>query len=556
MNTPPTDQSTESPKVSVAEAPELDLDNLKFDFKSYAQVLAMQIIRSDKAPLSICINGSWGRGKTTLLYAVKKMLSDQQAYQALLSASHVDSARAGHFVTVVFNAWKYSHTESLYVALIQQVFAAIADLETSAGVKQSRLERWIENLKQHWTNPLNDRYDLWRAMLNMVGARLGVKLDPADYLKPSKFRDNLPFYNEFEAVVKNILKKHLADQKRLVIFIDDLDRCSPEQTAAVLETIKTFLDMENCVFVVALDRSYAEACIKQAYGLEAPPPSFETWYLDKVLHITFNIPPLGSADTEVYFKEITKVLFLPDTQIENISLLQLTDIAGNPRRIKKFVNQLKLAWDIVQAQSKNASTADSASQVTIEGLFEWMLLQHTSLALWEWLASQDIQQQANEFIQIQDTFKHSKMAKKVAKIEALADKGLNLPVNHVCWKLLKETSHINPEHISVYLKLGNQSGLIVPQESRPLNVRTPFGDLIEKLRKDRKLSRVDMASQITEETGHSLSDMTIMCWERRGNHPRVGRLDDIQSGLKLTDAEMDALLSAWNNRSSVDFADE
>jgi len=43
------------------------------------------------------------------------------------------------------------------------------------------------------------------------------------------------------------------DKSKKVIFIDDLDRCSKEKVVKTLETIKTFLDVETCIFIIACD---------------------------------------------------------------------------------------------------------------------------------------------------------------------------------------------------------------------------------------------------------------------------------------------------------------
>jgi hypothetical protein len=53
---------------------------------------------------------------------------------------------------------------------------------------------------------------------------------------------------------------------RIVIFIDDLDRCSPEKALEVLESIKSFFDLEGFVYVIGMDSDTINSLVKKKYG--------------------------------------------------------------------------------------------------------------------------------------------------------------------------------------------------------------------------------------------------------------------------------------------------
>ena len=61
------------------------------------------------------------------------------------------------------------------------------------------------------------------------------------------------------AVIYNTPAVFLRDSKkdgpnsRIVVFIDDLDRCMPEKAVEVLESIKTFFDIEGMIYVIGMD---------------------------------------------------------------------------------------------------------------------------------------------------------------------------------------------------------------------------------------------------------------------------------------------------------------
>ena len=61
----------------------------------------------------------------------------------------------------------------------------------------------------------------------------------------------------FAALVKEIVdsinKNNVGNKARIVICIDDLDRLEPKRAIEVLEVLKLFMDVENCVYLLAID---------------------------------------------------------------------------------------------------------------------------------------------------------------------------------------------------------------------------------------------------------------------------------------------------------------
>jgi len=83
-------------------------------------------------------------------------------------------------------------------------------------------------------------------------------------------RDNFYDYIEgFEERFADVVKEYVGEKGRLVVFIDDLDRCLPEGEITVLESLKLFLDKSQCVFVIGLDQIALAETIKTVYGASA-----------------------------------------------------------------------------------------------------------------------------------------------------------------------------------------------------------------------------------------------------------------------------------------------
>ncbi len=77
--------------------------------------------------------------------------------------------------------------------------------------------------------------------------------------------DNLYDHVEgFQDKFADVVKEYVGEEGRLVVFIDDLDRCLPEGAITVLESLKLFLDRSQCVFVIGVDQAALTEAIKTA----------------------------------------------------------------------------------------------------------------------------------------------------------------------------------------------------------------------------------------------------------------------------------------------------
>ncbi|MEI3533965.1 MAG: P-loop NTPase fold protein [Alphaproteobacteria bacterium] len=87
--------------------------------------------------------------------------------------------------------------------------------------------------------------------------------------------------------LKTALKKIIDKQKnkKLIIFIDDLDRCSPSYAIKFLEYIKHLFDVEGCIFVLAVDEEQLRSAIEVVYGNKNGED-----FLAKIIDYRFKLP--------------------------------------------------------------------------------------------------------------------------------------------------------------------------------------------------------------------------------------------------------------------------
>ncbi|MGQ9492320.1 MAG: SUMF1/EgtB/PvdO family nonheme iron enzyme [Anaerolineae bacterium] len=174
-------------------------------------------------------------------------------------------------------------------------------------------------------------------------------------------QQHLDSLEQFQKNFEDIIKTHVQDQgQRLVLFVDDLDRCLPEKAVEVLEAIKLFLDVPGYVFVLGLERKVIEEGIRVKYkdfvvvpGGAAPIVGRD--YLEKIIQVPFNLPPIDQADTRSFICAVarrsrtSKLGQILEAQADIFA----TGLEANPRRIKRTLSTFQLLLSLAEYQAKN-----------------------------------------------------------------------------------------------------------------------------------------------------------------------------------------------------------
>lgn len=78
-------------------------------------------------------------------------------------------------------------------------------------------------------------------------------------------------------------------EKPIVIFVDELDRCRPDFAVKLIERIKHFFNVENVIFVLLLNREQLQVAVKGVYGESTNASN----YLGKFVNFFFTLPKVG-----------------------------------------------------------------------------------------------------------------------------------------------------------------------------------------------------------------------------------------------------------------------
>ena len=367
---------------------ETELDFLDYNYLVQSMI---EIIRDDSLlPACIGLYGDWGSGKSSLIRMCKSQLETQD-----------DKVKC-----LIFNGWLFENYDDAKTAILGEILDAFkeeAKISDKAKRSIKALYNSIDKLKLA-KNALKYGIDffltgglgtLTSLSVKKVAEAVSDKLPDVDLDKiESTIKDELN-YKELREDIREFQKEFsilLEESKisRLVVFVDELDRCRPDTILDTLEAIKLFLFTGKAAFVLGADERHIAYAVKSKFkDIEGQEIDIGKEYLEKLVQYPIKIPRLDTAEVETYigclllqnelnaasFKELIDAFH--DAQSEDFTTASLTKVAseknidikdtlttahqlskllsnglnGNPRQCKRFLNMMDLRMK--QATYKN-----------------------------------------------------------------------------------------------------------------------------------------------------------------------------------------------------------
>jgi len=160
------------------------------------------------------------------------------------------------------------------------------------------------------------------------------------------------FLNEFETTLEEWIKDTLGTNKRMVIFIDDLDRCLPNVALEVLEALKLYLNIDRLVFVVGVDKEVVNKVVTEHYKKYDLDESKSGNYLSKMFQVEVSLAPSEKRIKDYVADQLGEVDYIGKlkddknkTFILNLFKDLIFSLAGrrNPREVKRLINSSLMA---------------------------------------------------------------------------------------------------------------------------------------------------------------------------------------------------------------------
>ncbi|WP_302809596.1 KAP family P-loop NTPase fold protein [Megamonas funiformis] len=254
----------------------------------------IRLLDSIKSNFSIAIDNDWGTGKTFFVKQVKIILDayNEHSYDYELSnleriKNVIDIKNIDLHLAVYYNAWENDNQKSPLLSLIYEIIkvAKIDTNKTDISInKEKIIKDGLSAIVKHFSGI--DIKELLKC----------VETEAKDIFKEIKGQKSTK--EQVDNILNNLLLEH---GERLVIFIDELDRCRPTFAVELLEQIKHYFDNDKITFVFSTNIKQLQYTIKKYYG-----EAFEAKrYLDKFFDLTVS---LNEVNVIEYFNFVNEDL--------------------------------------------------------------------------------------------------------------------------------------------------------------------------------------------------------------------------------------------------------
>ena len=305
-----------------------DSFNLRYRFGPVYDILRHPDTRT---PMTIAVYGNWGAGKTTAMKWLHGLIDE---WNKNGSAKDKITVRP-----VWFYPWKYDKKEDVWRGLIAEVIWNAIDVKTAST------KTVIEAFKMLGMFIGKSAMDIVSAAkINVPGFEINseaIKQITENFKEachPEK-----PYLNPYEDAFKSWVGKSLGKNQRMVIFIDDLDRCMPEIGLQILEALKLYLNIEKLIFVVGVDKKVVDRLVKEHYKKLGLEDAKSENYLAKMFQVEVQAEPSEQQIGEFLNEQLKEISYWKEPHLaqeeRDIFNNLIFNLAGrNPREVKRLIN--------------------------------------------------------------------------------------------------------------------------------------------------------------------------------------------------------------------------
>lgn len=388
---------------------ETELDFLDYDY--LIQTVQNIIMDDNLLPASIGVYGDWGSGKSSLMYMCKDRLTKEDE----------------NIKCLVFNGWLFENYEDAKTAILGTILDEISKEESLSQKAKDIINGLYKSIDKFKLvkGALKYGADFFltggmSSLLSVTASQFfksfqenvdksdfeDIRSNISDELNNKELREDIrKFQKEFATLLEE------SKINRLVVFIDELDRCRPDTILDTLEAIKLFLFEGKVAFVIGADERHISYAVKSKFkDIEGIQIDIGKEYLEKLIQYPIRIPRLNADEVEIYIAclllqselkednfdkvlswintkkqedfesfKVNSVTDLfddsPDLQLEVRESLSVANqlayvlsngLHGNPRQCKRFMNSMDMRIQMASFKNKTLNRKILAKIMMLE----------------------------------------------------------------------------------------------------------------------------------------------------------------------------------------------
>ena len=283
----------------------------------HSSLLKSVITNEKNLPITVGLYGDWGLRKSSILKILEKQLEED-----------------GDAVVVYFDGWTFEDFDDAKMALIQGIVDALEKNQKFIPKAETTLQKFKDQFSKlknsiNWMrllkfsvkgivpvataavtggvsmiiptllSAIKENRDDLSNILSEENAENFLRETLCSEDKEKKYTAVREFRKDFEKLIED------SKQGKIVVLIDDLDRCLPRHIIDNLEAIKLFLNVPGTAFVIAADKYIVSNAIKSEYkeiiqAASEDRPNLGDSYMEKFIQLPYTIPTLSPKEVETY----------------------------------------------------------------------------------------------------------------------------------------------------------------------------------------------------------------------------------------------------------------
>ncbi|MDI6803221.1 MAG: P-loop NTPase fold protein [Bacteroidota bacterium] len=356
-----------------------------FNHEAFAQTV-FRVVQDNDPPLTVGLFGGWGVGKTSIVNLLKSKCKGN-----------------GHSF-IYFNAWQYSGDSFrrqflLTVAGSEDIITEESERQTAGERLQKLSYKDIKAKKKetfHWskagfknlgifllTVAIGILFIIWggwtthiaslgagifilvASIIAIIYQRLEqiIRVDVETIVDPQLIFPE-QFTEEFHGMITKAMKKN--GSKKIIIVIDDLDRCDIDTIKDVLVSLKNFLGNNQCFFIIPMDDS---SVVQMFKGKNT---NFGYEQLRKYFTVSLRIPAFHQEDLLHFAREVSAKYEIPTS----IVYIAAVGYCRDARKIKHFLNMFQLKYALAEERAKAGYLGDLSLEGVIDQLAKLVVLEY------------------------------------------------------------------------------------------------------------------------------------------------------------------------------------
>jgi len=347
----------------------------KFKHSHYVMVLK-DIITKCETPINIGLYGRWGVGKSSIVHMLKEDIETGKLSK--------------NFRYVEVDAWGLAGN-SLQQGILEEINSKLKTY------KQWEIEDALYNVHEvesiDYKKILTKFWPVWLAIAGIgfgifyFGQTLDLVTKFSALGATSLIAGLIPLFKIFLSTSKKIIpravssfqfnriyKKMVEKQnKKLVVVIDNLDRCEDKVAVELLGIIQTFMAKENCINILACDDEAIVNHLHRVKG-ESYTEREGNEFLSKFFQVTVRIPPFIGENLESYTEELIAKRSVPFDPF--VRQVLISGAVENPRKINQFLNNAVALYRLAEFKENDGKLPTGVITKHTDFLTKMIVIKH------------------------------------------------------------------------------------------------------------------------------------------------------------------------------------